>query len=91
MDRFERYVEKINNLKRTNDTLDLPEYAKLKMYGLYKQSTIGDTNTAQPSIFSFVERSKWNAWNEYKGMSSSVAMKLYVDFAKLILNKLTKN
>lgn len=43
--------------------------AKLKLYGLFKQSTVGPVNTKRPGITDFVGRAKWDAWNGLNGMS----------------------
>jgi acyl-CoA-binding protein len=32
---------------------------KLKLYGLYKQVTVGKCNTPKPGFFDFVGKSKW--------------------------------
>jgi acyl-CoA-binding protein len=44
---------------------------KLKIYGLYKQATQGDCNTAQPQMFDFVGKSKWTAWDNLRGMTKN--------------------
>ena len=59
----------------------------LYTYSLYKQATIGDVNIPQPSIFSMKDRSKWNAWNERKGMKKEVAMEKYCDYIDSIANQ----
>lgn len=57
---------------------------KLVMYSLYKQATIGDCDTNRPSLFSPVDRAKWDAWNARKGMSKKDAKMAYCDeFLKL--------
>merc|ERR1711924_372574 len=42
---------------------------KLKAYGLFKQSNVGDVNTDRPGMFSPTDRAKWDAWEKNKGMS----------------------
>jgi diazepam-binding inhibitor (GABA receptor modulating acyl-CoA-binding protein) len=42
---------------------------KLKIYAYYKQSTIGDCNTEKPQIFDLMGRTKWNAWDQMRGVS----------------------
>lgn len=54
-------------------TLVLPSQSddnKLKLYGLYKQATVGDINIAQPWAIQIEARAKWGAWNEQKGVSA---------------------
>lgn len=57
----------------------------LKLYALFKQSTIGDCNTDEPSLFYFQERSKWFAWKEFVGMPSEEAKYLYISFAQSLI------
>ena len=40
----------------------------LKLYGLYKQATVGDVNTDRPGTFSmdFAGKAKWDAWSANK-------------------------
>jgi len=54
----------------------------MKIYGLYKQSTVGDINVERPSFFStdFKAKAKYDAWAGMKGMSKEQAMKEYVNF-----------
>lgn len=46
---------------------DMDDEQRLQLYGLFKQSTIGDINTSQPMIWDLVGRVKWDAWSGYKG------------------------
>eukprot|EP00298_Acanthocystis_sp_HF-20_P004097 c14434_g1_i2.p1 GENE.c14434_g1_i2~~c14434_g1_i2.p1 ORF type:complete len:243 (-),score=104.61 c14434_g1_i2:24-752(-) len=57
----------------------LDNNTKLKLYGLYKQATIGKCNTTQPSIFYQVDRAKWNAWNELGDLSQFEAKQIYAE------------
>jgi diazepam-binding inhibitor (GABA receptor modulating acyl-CoA-binding protein) len=61
-----------------NDTL-------LKLYGYFKQSTMGDCDTSCPSFFQLKEKAKWEAWNNYKGMKKSHAMKKYIKLVEELL------
>ena len=56
----------------------------LKIYSLYKQSTVGDVTGDRPGIFDFVGGAKYDAWAELKGKSTDEAMQEYVD----LINKL---
>ncbi|CDS40408.1 acyl coenzyme A binding protein [Echinococcus multilocularis] len=40
---------------------------KLYLYGLYKQATVGDVNTAKPGMLDVKGKAKWEAWNGRKG------------------------
>ncbi|KAK8823463.1 hypothetical protein WA577_002383 [Blastocystis sp. JDR] len=57
----------------------LSDAAKLALYGLYKQATVGDVNTACPS-FDMVGAAKWKSWSSYKGLSKEEAQSKYVDY-----------
>ncbi|GAX83219.1 hypothetical protein CEUSTIGMA_g10645.t1 [Chlamydomonas eustigma] len=63
-------------------TSDLPESMsnddKLAMYGLYKQATVGDVNSACPNIFDQKGRAKWFAWEKCKGQSQDDAKTAYI-------------
>jgi diazepam-binding inhibitor (GABA receptor modulator, acyl-CoA-binding protein) len=58
----------------------------LKLYGLYKQATIGDCNISKPGFFSFEANYKYEAWNSLKGYSKEKSMEEYVSF----VNELTQ-
>ena len=60
---------------------------KLKLYGLYKQSTVGDNNTSKPFMFQLEALAKWTSWNYYKGINTRDAKNQYITFAKQLLNK----
>ena len=62
----------------------------LSLYGLYKQSLIGDNITPSPSIFDFKGKYKWDAWNKNKGVSKKVAMLTYIDYVGKLQAKYNK-
>ncbi len=51
----------------------------LKIYGLYKQATVGDNTEKKPGFGDMVGRAKWDAWNGLKGTSQDDAKRQYVD------------
>ena len=51
---------------------------QLQLYGLYKQSTVGDVNTSQPWAIDVVGRSKWDAWKAFEGFPKESAARTYV-------------
>jgi diazepam-binding inhibitor (GABA receptor modulating acyl-CoA-binding protein) len=69
---FNEKVIEVKTLKSITDE------NKLYLYKYYKQSTIGDINTERPGFFDFVGKTKWNAWNEIKGLSKKDAMQKYI-------------
>lgn len=59
----------------------------LKLYGLYKQATIGDNNTPKPGMFDLKGKYKWQAWEDLKGKSQEDAEKEYIEFANELINR----
>ena len=54
----------------------------LLLYSYYKQATVGNNETTKPSIFSFKQTAKWNAWNAQIGLSKENAMTNYIELVK---------
>ena len=73
---FEKAVNHLNNTDEK--TLNVDNNTKLKFYKYYKQATVGNCNTTQPSLFDFKNKAKWEAWNSLKDMSSDKAKCLYI-------------
>lgn len=74
---FDAAVANSKNLSERPDNATL-----LKIYGLYKQATVGDNTEKKPGFGDMVGRAKWDAWNGMKGGSSDEAMQQYVDLIK---------
>lgn len=51
----------------------------LKIYGLYKQATVGDVTEKKPGFGDMIGRAKWDAWNGVKGKTSDEAKQAYID------------
>jgi len=79
---FESAVENVNNLKKkpTNEEL-------LVLYGLFKQSKVGNNNTNKPNFLNFKESKKWEAWNKNNGKDQGLAKQEYINIANDICNK----
>lgn len=71
---FESAVADSKNLSERPDNASL-----LKIYGLYKQATVGDNTEKKPGFGDMVGRAKWDAWNGLKGTAGDAAMQQYVD------------
>ena len=69
--------EKLTNL----DTNSL-----LKLYGLYKQGTVGNNIYEEPNIFFFKEYCKWESWNKYQNVSQNKAKKKFIKYAYNLLS-----
>ncbi len=72
---FQNMADKSKSLptKPSNDAL-------LKMYGLFKQGTVGDNNTPKPTGFDFKGAAKHTAWLNETGKSQEDAMIEYVAY-----------
>ena len=73
-------LAKFNTAK--DDVTKLPSApdnsTKLKLYGLFKQSTEGDVTGDKPGMFDFVGGAKYEAWNALKGISKEQAQQQYI-------------
>jgi acyl-CoA-binding protein len=72
--RFDAAVAQSKNLSERPDNATL-----LKIYGLYKQGTVGDNTEKKPGFGDMVGRAKWDAWNSQKGTSQADAQQQYID------------
>ncbi len=71
---FEAAVANSKKLSQRPDNATL-----LKIYGLYKQATIGDNAEKKPGFGDMIGRAKWDAWNGLKGTGSEDAKKQYIE------------
>ena len=54
----------------------------LKMYGLYKQATLGDVTGKRPGMLDFRGQAKYDAWAEFKGQTTDQAKAAYVAYVE---------
>jgi len=59
----------------------------LKLYGYYKQGTIGDCNIECPNFWQVKEKAKWEAWEQHKGMKKTHGMKKYIKLVEKLLSE----
>ena len=78
---FEQAVSNVQALpdRPDNDTL-------LRLYGLYKQATVGDAGGRKPGIFDVVGAAKYDAWAALAGVARDEAMRRYIDLAAGLRN-----
>ena len=71
---FDQAVSRTKELTQrpTNDVL-------LKLYALYKQSTVGDIQGDEPNAMDFKATAKYRAWESLKGKSVNTCQKEYID------------
>lgn len=74
---FESAATAVQSLPKTPSDTD-----KLKLYGLYKQATVGDNTTDKPGMLDFKGKMKWQAWEDKKGLSQEEAEKEYIALVK---------
>ncbi|KAI5932805.1 Acyl-CoA-binding domain-containing protein 7 [Manis javanica] len=79
---FDRAAEDVRRLKTKPDDEELKE-----LYGLYKQSIIGDIDIECPAMLDLRGKAKWEAWNLQKGLSKEDAMSAYISKAKELIEK----
>jgi diazepam-binding inhibitor (GABA receptor modulator, acyl-CoA-binding protein) len=64
------------------DVQDLPKRpendALLKLYGLYKQASVGDVSGARPGVLDMANRLKYDSWAKLKGTSTEQAKADYI-------------
>lgn len=77
---FEEKAKAVNNLNKRPD-----DNALLKLYGLYKQATVGDNTTSKPGVFDLKGKYKWQAWEDLKGTSQEDAEQQYIAFASELI------
>jgi acyl-CoA-binding protein len=73
-EQFQDAQERVNGLPAAPDQMTL-----LDLYGLYKQSNVGDATGKRPGMMDFRKRAKFDAWSGRKGMSNDEAMTAYVE------------
>ncbi|XP_018124633.1 acyl-CoA-binding protein homolog [Xenopus laevis] len=79
---FDKAAEDVKKLKTRPTDDELKE-----LYGLYKQSTVGDINIDCPGMLELKAKAKWEAWNSKKGLSKEDAMHDYTSKANELIEK----
>ncbi len=73
MSEFEQAQKDIKTLTQRPSNDDM-----LVLYAHFKQGTEGDVQGSRPGMFDLVNRMKYDAWANLKGMSSAAAQAAYV-------------
>ena len=78
---FTSALQKINTLdtRPSNENL-------LKLYGLYKQATVGDVEGDRPGGFDFKAIAKYDSWASLRNMSNEDAMQSYIDLVNSLVD-----
>ena len=82
---FLEAAEKVKTLQNKPSNEEL-----LRLYSLYKQATCGDCDTERPSFWNYIAASKWNVWDELRGISRVRAEELYVKLVEDLVSRDTK-
>jgi peroxisomal 3,2-trans-enoyl-CoA isomerase len=75
---FEAYTAAVGKLAGPAPSID----AKLAMYALYKQATVGPNTSPKPGMLDMAGRAKWGAWTALGGMSQPDAEAAYIAEAR---------
>ena len=78
---FKNSTEKVKKLSYKPDDRIL-----LELYGLYKQSIVGNINIEKPWVIQMEACAKWEAWNSCKGMDKEISMLKYVNIVNMLIN-----
>uniref|UniRef100_A0A673UDK7 Acyl-CoA binding domain containing 7 n=1 Tax=Suricata suricatta TaxID=37032 RepID=A0A673UDK7_SURSU len=79
---FDRIAEDVKKLKTRPNDEELKD-----LYGLYKQSVVGDINIECPGMLDLKGKAKWEAWTLRKGLSKEEAMSAYIEKAEELIEK----
>ncbi len=80
--RFQQAAEDSKKLSKRPDNNTL-----LKLYSLYKQSTVGDVSGSRPGGFDMESKFKYDAWARLKGKAKDAAMQEYIDLVESLKAK----
>lgn len=79
---FKQSAELVKTLKQTPSNEE-----KLKLYGLYKQVTVGEINIDKPWAVQFEASAKWDAWNNVKSLDKKSASLTYISLVTELVDK----
>lgn len=61
-----------------------------QLYGLYKESAIGDIDIKLPGMLDLKDKAKWEAWNLQKRLSKADATSSYISKAKELVFRIQR-
>ncbi|XP_053211758.1 enoyl-CoA delta isomerase 2-like isoform X2 [Panonychus citri] len=82
-DTFKMAVTQVNGLRS-----EPGNEVKLKLYALYKQSTVGPCNATKPGMFDVVAKYKWEAWSNLGEKSKNDSMKEYINLVESLIKSI---
>ncbi|NJN48310.1 MAG: acyl-CoA-binding protein [Candidatus Competibacteraceae bacterium] len=75
--RFKTASEEVLKLSKRPDN-----NTNLKLYGLFKQGSVGDVEGERPGFTDLVGRYKYDAWAALKGTGKEDAIQQYIDLVE---------
>lgn len=75
----QQFADSISYVQSADSAFKPSNELKLEIYGLFKQATEGDVTGDKPGMTDFINRAKYNVWENCKGLSAEQAMQRYVD------------
>ena len=75
--RFKTASEESTQLSKRPDNETM-----LKLYGLFKQGSVGDVQGNRPGFTDLVGRAKYDAWAALQGIPKEDAMQQYIDLVE---------
>ncbi len=75
----QKFEETVSYIQNATGDFKPSNELKLEMYALFKQASEGDVSGKKPGMMDFVNRAKYTAWEECKGLSPDEAMQRYID------------
>jgi acyl-CoA-binding protein len=79
-DDFEKAIQDAQGLPEKPSNQEL-----LLLYGLFKQSNVGDASGKRPPLHDMFGRAKFDAWTKLKGTSNDEAKQQYIDAVAAML------
>ena len=76
---YEVEFDKASKFVETNTSL-FNEEQILKLYGLYKLSTVGKCNTNRPGMFQWKRQQMWDSWKDLESKDIKNPKQMYVDY-----------
>lgn len=80
-----KFLKAAELISASKDQVKLSDAQLLKLYGLYKQGTVGPNNTSKPGFLDPRGRAKWDAWTALGQTSKETAWSEYSAFALELL------
>lgn len=77
------FLSAAEKIKSSGKNLD--NETMLKLYGYYKQGTVGDCDIECPAFWQVKEKAKWEAWSQHKGIKKTHSMKKYIKLVDKLL------